>query len=307
MDRMIRDGSTGLVDERPARMAEAEAPASSRDCVRLAVRSIELSTNKRELLDQAAAVLPGDTLVYIPKLPRRSHADGVGAVRQLEELGLRPVPHIAARSVRSHQELEEFLQAVSAGRAVDRVLVIGGDATEPAGPFRDSAAVISSGILEQAGISHVDVAGYPDGHPTIPAAVLRADLQGKVEMAARRGLSLTVITQFSFAPGKIADYCAALTGDVPGVPVHAGIVGPTSVGRLLQFARICGVSTSLRAVEKFGFGSLRLLTEADPERQAEALSRLGAAGRAGNLAGLHLFTFGGFAEAVTWVRSQSRG
>jgi methylenetetrahydrofolate reductase (NADPH) len=279
---------------------------SSLDVAPLSVRSVELSTNKRELLERAALALPEGTLVYVPKLPKRSHADGLAPIRQLKELGLRPVPHIAARSLASQDELEAFMRAVSAS-GVDRVLVIGGDASDPAGPFPDSAAVLASGGLSQAGITHVDVAGYPDGHPTIPEATLRADLGRKVETADRQGLSLTVITQFSFVPEGVADYCATLATTVPGIPVHAGIVGPTSLHRLLQFARICGVSTSLRAVEKFGLGNLRLVTHADPGRQAGVLDRLRWAGRAGNLAGLHLFTFGGFAEGAEWLRDQRAG
>lgn len=268
--------------------------------------SVELSSNSRETVARAAELLPAGMDLYVPKLPRQVHSDGLAQIRLLHELGFKPVPHIAARSLGSGRELEDFLQAAVREAGTDRVLVIGGDDVTAAGPFADSAAVIASGILEASGIRHVHVAGYPDGHPRIPATVLRDDLVRKAGLAKQRDLSLTVVTQFSFAPDRIAGYCAELAQSVPGVPVHAGIVGPTSVMRLLRFARICGVSTSLRAVDKLGLDAVKLVTQANPERQFQELARRKVAGEAGNLAGIHVFTFGGFVESAAWVGTHAR-
>lgn len=268
--------------------------------------SVELSSSRREIVAQAAGLLPASMDLYVPKLPKQVHSDGLAQIRLLHELGFKPVPHIAARSLHSGRELEDFLQTAVREAGADRVLVIGGDDATAAGPFADSAAVIASGILEASGIRHVHVAGYPDGHPHIPATVLRDDLARKAGLAQQKGLALTVVTQFSFAPDRIAGYCAELARNLPGVPVHAGIVGPTSVMRLLRFARICGVSTSLRAVDKLGLDAVKLVTQADPERQFQDLSRRKAAGAAGNLAGIHLFTFGGFVESAAWVGTHAR-
>lgn len=280
--------------------ADASAAGPLRVC------SLELSANSAEAIARAAGLLPPETLVYVPKLPKRSHLDGLAQVRLARESGLRPIPHVAARSLASRQELESFLRAASGDCGVDRVLVIGGDEEKAAGPFVDSAAVIASGILEASGIRRVDVAGYPDGHPRIAPDILRRDLAAKIELAATKGLSLTVLTQFSFSPERIADYCAGLARVSPGTPVHAGVVGPTSAKRLLQFARICGVATSLRAVEKFGLDALRLVMQADTGRQCDELARRHAAGAAGNLAGVHVFTFGGFVESAAWAAGHGR-
>lgn len=268
--------------------------------------SVELSSHKRETVAKAAGLLPAGMDLYVPKLPKQVHSDGLAQIRLLHELGFKPVPHIAARSLHSGRELEDFLQAAVREAGTDRVLVIGGDDVTAAGPFADSAAVIASGILEGTGIRHVHVAGYPDGHPQIPATVLRDDLVRKADLARLKDLSLTVVTQFCFAPDRIAGYCAELARNLPGIPVHAGIVGPTSVMRLLRFARICGVSTSLRAVDKLGLDAVKLVTQADPERQFQELSRRKAAGAAGDLAGIHLFTFGGFVESAAWVSTHAR-
>jgi len=271
----------------------------------LASSSAELSTSDREAVARAARLLPAGMNVYVPKLPRRAHADAVDRLRLLAEMGFRPVPHIAARDLASTAELEAYLHVATRECGSERVLVIGGDADVPQGPFADSAAVIASGALEATGVRHVDVAGYPDGHPKIGGDTLRSDLRRKRDLAAQSGLGLSVITQFSFHPERIADYCVELAEYAPGIPVLAGVAGPTSATRLLHYAKICGVSTSLRAINKLGLDAVRLLTHADPSGQLQILARRLAAGTAGGLAALHLFTFGGFVESAGWHRSQA--
>jgi len=272
----------------------------------LAHSTIELSTNSREAVAEAARLLPAGMPVYVPKLPKRSHADALPQVRLLHELGFRPVPHIAARDLGSARELAEFLAIVVGETGTDQVLVIGGDATAPAGPFADSADVMASGILEASGIGCVDVAGYPGGHPRIAPEVLHNDMIRKIELAQQRKLGLTIVTQFSFVPEQIAEYCVGIAQTAPGVAVRAGVPGPTSVKRLLHFARICGVSTSLRAINKLGLGTLKLVMHADTDLQFQDLARHSAAGDAGNLVGVHLFTFGGFVESATWFSDKLR-
>lgn len=301
----LRPQEAGLpAGDRGAGSKTTPAPGS-RIQASLPVCSIELSTYDRAIVIAAAAVLPSGLDVYLPKLPKRRHADVLDQVRLLRELGLKPVPHIAARSLASALELDEFVGHLVRESGVDRVLVIGGDDRNAAGPFPDSAAVLASGILEAHGIRRVDVGGYPDGHPSIPGDVLHDDLRRKAELASARSIELTVVAQFSFHPEGIADYCTRIAGIAPGVAVHAGIVGPISARKLLQFARICGVGTSLRAVEKLGLDSLRLVTQADPATQSRTLLRRLQQGRAGNLTGIHLFTFGNFAESAAWARDYS--
>jgi methylenetetrahydrofolate reductase (NADPH) len=260
----------------------------------LANSTIELSTNGRDAVTEAARLLPAGMPVYVPKLPGRSHADELPQLRLLHELGFKPVPHIAARDLGSARELEEFLTIVAGETGTDQVLVIGGDAAEPAGPFSDSAAVMASGLLEASGIRRVDVAGYPSGHPRISPEVLRNDMTRKVQLAQQRNLELTIVTQFSFLPEQITEYCAGVAQTAPGIAVRAGVPGPTSVKRLLHFARICGVSTSLRAINKLGLDTLKLVMHADTDQQFEELTRHSAAGGAGNL------------ESATWLNSQRR-
>ena len=268
--------------------------------------SIELSTNGEAAIKGAAAVLPGNMGVYVPKMPRASLGEKLVQLKLLRKYGLNPIPHIVARQLSSDTELRAFLSYAIVAAGVHRVLVIGGDDAEAAGPFADSAAVIESGILGELGITAVDVAGYPDGHPKIPREVLAADLRRKKELADRQGLELGVVTQFSFDAGSVVRFCGKMAEVAPEVPVYAGLAGPTSPAKLMRFAKICGVSTSMRAANKLGMNAIRLATHSSPEKQFDTLAGGVAARAAGNLKGIHLFSFGGFVDSANWLDNKAR-
>jgi methylenetetrahydrofolate reductase (NADPH) len=268
--------------------------------------SIELSTNGETAIRKAAAILPAGTVVYVPKMPRQTLQDKLVQIRMLRRVGLNPVPHVVARQLISERELRDFIEMAVRDGNVRRVLVIGGDVTEAAGPFKDSAAVISSGILRDAGIREIDVAGYPDTHPSIPRDVLVADLEAKCSIASGQGLRLNIVTQFSFSADAIAEYCADLADRGIDAAVYAGLVGPTSPTQLLRFARICGVSTSFRAANKLGMNALKLATNTSPDKHFDVLAAHKGNGNAGNLTGIHLFSFGGFVDSAAWLEGKAR-
>jgi methylenetetrahydrofolate reductase (NADPH) len=268
----------------------------------LANSSIELSTNGRETIMRAAKYLPAGTPVYVPKHPAQTLDDKLVQIKILRESGLNPIPHIAAREVNSTRELREFLAVAVAEAAVHRVLVIGADVPLAAGPFADSASVIESGVLKQAGIETVDVAGYPEKHPRIPAKTLKDDLQRKIRMAKDQDLDINVVTQFSFDAVSIVAYCADLALTAPGIPVYIGLAGPTNAVRLLKFARMCGVSASMKAINSLGMNAVKLAGSTKPDKLFDALVDQQIKGNTGNLRGVHLFSFGGFVESAQWLR-----
>ena len=270
----------------------------------LANSAIELSTNGESTIRRAAGSLAHGTSVFVPKMPTQSLDKKLFQIRILREVGLNPVPHIVARQLESEEALRSFLgQAVIDG-GVEEVLVVGGDGFKPAGPFEDAAALIRCGILSEFGIRKVGVGGYPDGHPDVGDEQLRLDLETKWSLAQQQELDLSIIIQFSFAPDRIADYCEKVADWVPGVPVYAGLAGPTTPAQLIRFAKICGVSMSLRGANKLGLNAFKLATNSGPEKQIDVLARRSAERTAGNLAAIHLFSFGGFVESSSWLENK---
>jgi len=266
--------------------------------------SIELSAEGVEVIPLASPSLPIGMMVYVPRLSKHSTEEHLARIRALHDAGFDPVPHIAARKVVSAKALRTYLDRAVSESGVHRVLVIGGDNPEVAGPFPDSAALIASGILSEAGMHEVDVAGYPEGHPRIPQEVLKADLQAKFETAVSQNLGINVVTQFSFVPSRIIEYCDELAHGIPQIPVYVGMAGPTDRLGLLRFARHCGVSESLRALSAMGIKAAKLACHTSPDEQLEVLARYCAGHDISNVIGIHVFSFGGFARSAKWMRGK---
>src|SRR4029077_16425799 len=187
--------------------------------------------------------------------------------------GLEPVPHIAARRVASRLQVRAFLDQAVRVAGVAKALLIAGDVSVPVGPYADGAALIRDGVLAESGLQQVGLPGYPEGHPQVPTAALNAALGQKLALLAEQRLAAYVVTQFSFAPHRIVEYCADLARRAAGVPVYVGMAGPANPVALLRYAQRCGVGASLRALQSQGMGAVRLITHADPSEQLAALAR----------------------------------
>jgi methylenetetrahydrofolate reductase (NADPH) len=112
------------------------------------------------------------------------------------------------------------------------------------------------------------------------------------------------VTQFSFAPNRIVEYCVDLARRAADVPVYVGLAGPSSPVTLLRYAQRCGVSASLRALQAQGMGAVRLFTHVDPTDQLAALARHARSGSANNVVGVHLYSFGGVAATAAWMNAR---
>ncbi len=299
--RVTRSGGTG-----PSAITE-DARIHDIICDLLRNGSIELSIADDGEIAAASPLMPRDRCVFVPSPPRRSLEANLEHVGALRGAGFDPVPHLAARKLESRQQLEHFLGRAVREHAVHRALLVGGDPPQPAGPYRNSAEVLQDGILADAGIREIVIAGYPEGHNRIPGPALLADLDLKVETALKQGMGVTIVTQFCFAPARILEYCAFLAQRVPEVPVYVGMAGPTDARRLLGYARHCGVSTSLLALGAMGVKAAGLMTHTDPLEQLITLARFCASRADGNVVGAHLFSFGGFAATAGWMRDQCHG
>jgi methylenetetrahydrofolate reductase (NADPH) len=211
---------------------------------------------------------------------------------------------VAARRVGSRDELKSFLDRAVRDAGIEKVLLLGGDLDKPAGPYNDAASIIETGLLASCGVREIGLAGYPEGHAHIPLGILNEALSKKLELARAQGLGTYVVTQFSFAPNRVVEYCAGLARREPNLPVYVGIAGPTNPARLLKYAQICGVSASFRALQAQGMGAVRLFTHTDPTDQLIAVASHTAGGATTNVVGIHLFSFGGIEPTARWISQQ---
>ncbi len=285
----------------PASAIEAASPQRALREL-LAAGSLEIAPRELHRAREVAALVPADTCVYLPSLPGLPLSRTLAAVAAVREAGLDPVPHVAARRIADAGEFKHFLKRSVQEFGVHRVLLIGGDEPQPKGPYLDSLQLLEEGVLAHCGVREVGVAGYPEGHPRIPGPALEEALDRKIGIAAQQGLGMYVVTQFSFAPTRVVEFCSDMERRHPGTAVYVGIAGPTDPVALARYAQRCGVSASLRALRTLGTGIAKLVAHTDPREHALAIARYCSLRESPSVVGLHLYSFGGAVRTASWMR-----
>jgi methylenetetrahydrofolate reductase (NADPH) len=268
----------------------------------LTAGSLEISPRELHRAAEVGTILPANTCVYVPSLPGLPLTRTLDAIAAIRGAGLDPVPHVSARRIRDRDEFRDFLMKAVAQHGVHRVLLIGGDEPRAKGPFQDSLQVLEEGLLAECGIREIGIGGYPEGHPRIALNALEKAMQRKLELARTQSIGVYVLTQFSFAPPRVVEYCATLARLHPELPVYVGIAGPTDAAALARYAQRCGVSVSLRALRTLGSGIAQLVSNTDPRDQIAAVARYNRSREPSNVVGVHLYSFGGAVRTAAWMR-----
>jgi|SRR5579872_5419679 len=266
--------------------------------------SIEVNAGHAEVVKAAILHLAAGTQVFLTWIPGVNPMSTIVPAAKLRQAGLIPVPHIAARHLESAAQLQQLAKRLVNEAGVDRILIIGGDCTKPAGPYDSSLAVLQTEAFQQAGIHRIGMAGFPEGNPNIPNDVLDKALDAKVSFGRNNGLDLFVVTQFCFKPEPIVEWLKRIRGRGIDVPVRVGLAGPASLITLTRYAIRCGIGNSLRVLTEHP-AFAKLLSEKGPE---PIIRGIAAASSDGSLpfgiAGLHFFVFGSFRRTVDWINTQ---
>ena len=189
--------------------------------------SIEISPKQAIESDDLPGLFPAGTRVYITDLGESADVM-VGAARRVSDLGYNAVPHVATRRVQSRQALEERIRASTQDAGVRDILLIGGETQHPAGPFSSSLDVLETGLIDRYGISHLGIAGHPEGSRDFSEATAIEALKFKKAVGERSGAAVRIVTQFGFnAPAFIA-WAEALRDHGVDLPVHLGVAGPAT-------------------------------------------------------------------------------
>lgn len=257
-------------------------------------------------LHDAASALPTGTPIYLTDLPNRSDEKLLQVARGAFMRGLRPVPHVAARNVVSEQQLGALLARLVSSAGVSRIMLIGGDRAQSAGPFEHALQLLESGVIEASGIREVGIAAYPEGHSNISEDVLRVALRDKLEVAERAGLAADIVTQFAFDAWPVVTWLRALRASGVRNRVRIGMAGPASIPALLKFAQRCGVRASANGFARHATSIGKLLTRATPAEVVNDLAEAAASENLGQIAS-HFYSFGGLAQTSKWVRDAKHG
>ena len=270
----------------------------------LADCSIEVIPRQREAVAALRSQLAGPTTIYIACPPEQDYEGVVAFAAALARTGFRPVPHMPVRALGDEAAFDELLRRLRGEAGVDRMLLLGGDRTEPAGPFASARDALATGLLSRHGFAAVGFATYPEPHPKLAASLLVDELRAKLVLAEEQGIEPWLVSQFAFDPQAVGDHARLLRREGVRAPLHVGVPGPASWRALARFALICGVSRSVQTLaqdpRRFG----RLLVGFDPSWLLAELAHLAADPWLG-LAQAHLFSFGGVERTAALAASLS--
>ncbi|GAA4709642.1 methylenetetrahydrofolate reductase [Pseudonocardia yuanmonensis] len=270
--------------------------------------SVEITPREAATLPPLPDHLAAGTAVYLTFLPHQPWTETVAVARAVREAGMRPVPHLAARAVPDRRSLQRMLTDLTAV-GVEDVLLLAGSLTTPVGEFSESAQILDTGLLEEAGIRRVGIVGHPEGHPDVDDDELFRALAAKCGIARARGFDLHLVTQFCFDPGPIVAWERRIRAAGVDVPVHVGLPGLTSPARLLRFGLSCGVGPSLKVLRQQAGGVLKLATSPvhHPDATLLGLAAAVAADPRSLLRAVHFFPFGALVPTASWAADLREG
>ena len=116
--------------------------------------SIEVTPKGATKIESFRDCLNEGTTVNVTFLPGTDPADTIAVCERLHNDGMKPVPHLAARSLRNADQLDELLTAYTSRCGVEEVLCIGGGVDDPVGDFTATMEVLKTGLIQKHGIRH---------------------------------------------------------------------------------------------------------------------------------------------------------
>jgi methylenetetrahydrofolate reductase (NADPH) len=269
--------------------------------------SIEVTPTGATKIESFRDCLSPGTTVNVTFLPGTDPAETIAVAERLHNDGMRPVPHLAARSLRDADQLDELLAAFTSRCGVEEVLCIGGGVDKPVGAFDATIQVLETGLIQKHGIRSVGVAGHPEGSPDITDEEIAAALAAKNALAARDGLNLYIETQFCFEADIVLDWERRVRAAGNTLPIRIGIPGPATIKTLFRFAQISGIGPSMRFVAKQAKNVAKLMTVQSPHMLITELAEGMAVDDACLIRHFHYYPFGGFARTAAYAGGVAEG
>ena len=269
--------------------------------------SIEVTPTGATKIDSFRDCLAPGTTVNVTFLPGSDPMDTIAVAQRLHNDGMKPVPHLAARSLKDADQLDELLAAFTTQCGVSEVLCIGGGVDSPVGQFASTIELLGTGLIQKHGIRSIGVAGHPEGSPDISDDEIADALGAKNALATKEGLELYIETQFCFEADIVLAWEKATRDAGNALPIRIGIPGPATIKTLFRFAQISGIGPSMRFISKQAKNVAKLMTVQSPHLLLEGLAEGMANDDACLIKHFHFYPFGGFAKTAAYAEAIANG
>jgi methylenetetrahydrofolate reductase (NADPH) len=250
---------------------------------------------------EQAAALPGGATVSVTASPGKGIEATVDLAIELEQAGLRAIPHLSARMIRDRAHLSELLARLR-DSGIDRAFVVGGDADAP-GAFLDGLSLLRAmadiGKLPQ----NLGIPCYPQGHPDIPDEALAQALRDKAPFVQY------MTTQLCFDPKAIERFIAARRAEGNSLQVKIGLPGVAEIPKLLSISARIGVKDASKFILRNARFVGALLRSGGTYRPTQLVNNLVPviADPEAAVLGFHIYTFNNVAATVEWRDAAVRG
>jgi methylenetetrahydrofolate reductase (NADPH) len=244
--------------------------------------------------EERAGHLPSDAKVAVTCSPGKGIEHTLHFSERLLQRGFRVVPHVAARLVADGAHLEEILRWFGE-HGLREIYVIGGDDSEPVGPYASAFQLLHAMSQLEHGIEEVGIGGYPEGHPMIDDEELGSALLVKQPFASY------LVTQLCFDADTILGWISDIRRKGIRLPVYVGLPGAVDRKKLLRVSLKVGVGDSVRFLRK-QTGLVGMLLKPGGYSPEELVERLApyAGDEHYDIVGLHLYTFNQVESTARW-------
>lgn len=266
--------------------------------------SIEISPKQAVENEDIPGLFPAGTRVYITDVGTDTAETLTAGAKRVKDLGYTPVPHFASRRLTTKSALEDRIKMMTQDAGVTDVLVIGGGLEKEAGEFDSSMKVLETGFFDKYGITHMGVAGHPEGSPDFSDDVALEALKFKQEFNNRSDIDLRIVTQFGFDAEKFTSWADGLAAKGVELPVHLGVAGPAKMTTLIKFAAMCGVGNSISFLKKRAGAVLALAAGFNPDEIVNPIEAHAQSSENSAIAQIHVFPFGGVKKSAEWLKER---
>lgn len=267
--------------------------------------SIEVMPRTAEKVESFREILPEGTRVYIAHIEGTPIEDMVATAKRLNADGYPVMPHFPARIIKDRATLADWIARYQGEADVKQALLLAGGVVTPHGEFDSSMQLVETGLFDDAGFTHLHVAGHPEGNRDIDTdgttTNVDAAMRWKNDFQSRTDAKMAIATQFAFEAKPIIKWADTLAQGGITLPVHIGIAGPAKLQTMIKFAIACGVGPSLRVLQKRAADVTKLLLPYEPNEVVTELAAHKAAKPDFNITRVHFFPLGGIKTNATWA------
>jgi methylenetetrahydrofolate reductase (NADPH) len=267
--------------------------------------SIETTPNVYAKYGSFSELIPKKNNIYITYLPDEEMNKVTDTAKKLKFEGYSVIPHLPARTIASHNELEKYLKMLSEDCGCSKILVIGGGGSQK-GNISSSIEILKTDLLSKYNFREVGLAGHPEGNPDVKQEDLDKAIVQKNNFSKNADFKMYLATQFFFEAESIKNWEAHLKTLNNQLEIRAGIPGPATLRTLLGYARSCGIGNSIRFLSKQALNITKLATTRSPDKLIYDLASYQLENPDSKLKKIHFYAFGGIKKTSDWLKTIDR-